>query len=105
MPPIQAKLREKRTAYWIDLLESCAVPCGPINTIDQVFEDAQVKHRGTRRVLHHPTAGSVAVVANPVRMSNHDTTAQKAPPMLGEDTASVLREVLGMDTVEIAKFT
>ncbi len=105
IPPMQAALVGRSTAYWIELLESRAVPCGPINTIDQVFADPQVKHRGTRRVLQHPTAGPVAVVANPVRMTGHDTTAQKAPPMLGEDTATVLRDVLGMSTDEIAKFT
>jgi crotonobetainyl-CoA:carnitine CoA-transferase CaiB-like acyl-CoA transferase len=105
MPPIQAALLKRGTAYWIDLLEARAVPCGPINTIDQVFADSQVKHRGTRRVLQHPTAGPVAVVANPVRMTGHDTTAPKAPPLLGEDTASVLRDVLGMSASEIAKFT
>jgi crotonobetainyl-CoA:carnitine CoA-transferase CaiB-like acyl-CoA transferase len=105
IPPIQAKLREKGTAYWIDLLEQRAVPCGPINTIDQVFADPQVKHRRVRRVLRHPTAGPVAVVANPVRMSNHDTTADKAPPRLGEDTVAVLRDVLGMSAGEIAQVT
>jgi crotonobetainyl-CoA:carnitine CoA-transferase CaiB-like acyl-CoA transferase len=105
MPPIQAALLKQGTARASSRSIQYAVPCGPINTIDQVFADRQIKHRGTRRVLHHPTAGSVAVVANPVRMTGHDTTAQKAPPMLGEDTASVLRDVLGMSASDIAKFT
>ena len=105
IPQIKATLLQRGTSYWIDLLESRAVPCGPINTIDQVFADPQVQHRGVRRVLQHPTAGPVAVVANPVRMTGHDTTAQKAPPLLGEDTEAVLRDVLGMTAAEIAKFT
>ena len=105
IPQIKATLLQRGTSYWIDLLESRAVPCGPINTIDQVFADPQVQHRGVRRVLQHPTAGPVAVVANPVRMTGHDTTAQKAPPLLGEDTETVLRDVLGMTAAEIAKFT
>jgi crotonobetainyl-CoA:carnitine CoA-transferase CaiB-like acyl-CoA transferase len=104
IPLVQAALLKRSTAYWIDLLESRAVPCGPINTIDQVFADRQVQHRGTRRVLQHPTAGPVAVVANPVRMTGHDTTATKAPPLLGEDTAAVLRDVLGMSADEIGMF-
>jgi crotonobetainyl-CoA:carnitine CoA-transferase CaiB-like acyl-CoA transferase len=101
MPLVQTALLNRSAAYWIDLLEAHAVPCGPINTIDQVFDDRQVKHRGMRRVLQHSKVGPVAVVANPVRMTGHDTTAHKAPPLLGEDTASVLRDVLGMSAAEI----
>ena len=102
IPGIKVAMMNRSTATWIELLESRAVPCGPINTIDQVFADPQVQHRGTRRVLVHPTVGPVAVVANPVRMTGHDTTATKAPPLLGEDTTAVLREVLGMLPEEIA---
>jgi crotonobetainyl-CoA:carnitine CoA-transferase CaiB-like acyl-CoA transferase len=105
IPQLKAAILKCTTAAWIALLESRAVPCGPINTIDQVFADPQVQHRHARRVLHHPAAGAVAVVANPVRMTGHDTTASKAPPMLGEDTATVLRDVLGMTPAEIADFT
>jgi formyl-CoA transferase len=78
------------------------VPCGPINTIDQVFEDPQVKARNTRRVLSNDRVGSVAVVANPVRMASHDTTAAKPPPLLGEDTDAVLTDVLGLSANDIA---
>jgi crotonobetainyl-CoA:carnitine CoA-transferase CaiB-like acyl-CoA transferase len=107
IPQLQALIALRSTAAWIGLLEQHAVPCGPINTLDRVFADAQVKHRRVRRVLKHPTIGQVAVVANPVRLTwpdqtVHDTTAQKAPPLLGEDTATVLRDVLGMSPAEIA---
>jgi crotonobetainyl-CoA:carnitine CoA-transferase CaiB-like acyl-CoA transferase len=66
-----------------------------------VFQDPQVKARGMRRTLVHPEAGQLTVVANPVRMASCDTTAQKAPPLLGEDTTTVLREVLGLGAAEI----
>ncbi len=101
--PAMADVIEQRTsADWIALLEARAVPCGPINTIDQVFADPQVTARGMRRVLEHETAGPLAVVANPVRMASHDTTAAKAPPLLGENTQGVLSDVLGLSADAIA---
>jgi crotonobetainyl-CoA:carnitine CoA-transferase CaiB-like acyl-CoA transferase len=54
-------------------------------------------------VLEHPVAGPLPVVGNPVRMHNHDTTAQKAPPLLGEDTAVVLHDVLGLGDAEVRR--
>lgn len=102
IPVIAEVMRERTSAEWIDLLEARAVPCGPINTIDQVFADAQVEARGMRRVLDHPTAGPLAVVANPVRMASHDTTVSQAPPLLGESTDAVLSGLLGLSADEIA---
>ncbi len=54
-----------------------------------------------RRVLQHERIGSLPVVANPVRMASHDTTAQKAPPLLGEDTDAVLSGLLGLSAEQI----
>ena len=93
----------KRSADdWITMFEPLAVPCGPINTIDKVFQDPQVRARNMVRTLNHLEAGPLPVVANPVRMASHDTTAPKAPPLLGEDTDEVLRELLGLKATEIA---
>ncbi len=102
IPAMADVIGQRTTADWIALLEARAVPCGPINTIDQVFADPQVTARGMRRVLEHETAGPLAVVANPVRMASHDTTAAKAPPLLGENTQGVLSDVLGLSADAIA---
>jgi len=101
IPQIAEAIKRRTSAEWIKLLESKAVPCGPINTIDQVFADPQVQARGMRRVLQHERIGSLPVVANPVRMASHDTTAQKAPPLLGEDTDAVLSGLLGLSAEQI----
>ncbi len=101
IPQITAVLKQRTAAEWIALFEPIAVPCGPINTIDQVFQDPQVRARKTLRTLNHLEAGPLPVVANPVRMTSHDTTAAKAPPLLGEDTNEVLSEVLGLSFSEI----
>jgi len=85
----------RSTAEWIAALESEAVPCGPINRIDQVFADPQVIARGLRVDLPHPLAGSVPGVANPIRLSATPVTYRSAPPRLGQDTAEVLADWLG----------
>jgi crotonobetainyl-CoA:carnitine CoA-transferase CaiB-like acyl-CoA transferase len=103
IPEIAARLMKRTTAEWIALLEARNVPCGPINSIDQVFADPQVQARSMKRVLVHETAGPLPVVANPVRMASHDTTAPKPPPLLGEDTDGVLGGLLGLSVVEIAE--
>ena len=102
IPQIAAALATRTADEWIAIFEPLAVPCGPINTIDQVFQDRQVRARNTRRTLDHDEVGPLPVVANPVRMASHDTTAPKAPPLLGEDTEEVLRELLGLSATELA---
>jgi crotonobetainyl-CoA:carnitine CoA-transferase CaiB-like acyl-CoA transferase len=103
IPQMAKALATKTATDWIAIFEPIAVPCGPINTIDQVFQDPQVRARNMRRTLEHGEVGPLPVVANPVRMASHDTTAPKAPPLLGEDTDEVLREVLGLTGKEIAE--
>lgn len=85
-------------AHWLDVLPAANVPACPINTIDQVFEDEQVKARGMAIELDHPLSGKVPGIANPLKFSKTPIAYHKAPPMLGEDTGAVLRRVLGEDS-------
>jgi crotonobetainyl-CoA:carnitine CoA-transferase CaiB-like acyl-CoA transferase len=85
----------KTTAEWIVLLESVAVPCGPINRLDQVFADPQVQARGLRVEVPHPAFGGVPLVANPLRLSASPVAYRLAPPTLGQDTNAVLHDWLG----------
>ena len=98
-------MRTRTTADWIALLEDKAVPCGPINTIAQAFDDPQVRARGLRVDLPR-TAGdgiaSVATVANPMRLSATPVSYRSAPPGLGQHTDEVLRE-LGLSPNAIAE--
>lgn len=72
------------TAHWIAALEAVGVPCGPINTIAEVFADPQVVARALHRTLPHPVAGTVPTVANPLRLSATPITYRTAPPVLGD---------------------
>ena len=89
------------TADWIVAMETAGVPCGPINTLDKVFDDPQVRARGLRIELPHPMAGTVPLVANPIRMSASPVSYRRAPPGLGEHTDEVLDEWLGGERVHV----
>ncbi|HVL75733.1 MAG TPA: CaiB/BaiF CoA-transferase family protein [Noviherbaspirillum sp.] len=100
--PILAEMVQARTKQeWIDALEAAGVPCGPINTLDEVFENPQVVARGMRIELDHPSAGKVPLVRSPMKMSATPTTHEGAPPLLGQHTEEVLCEVLGMSADEV----
>ena len=79
--------------HWVAALETAGVPCGPINTIDEVFADEQVQHRQMRLDLDHPTAGKVPLVASPMMFAESVLELRGHPPLLGEHTAEILAEV------------
>lgn len=89
-------MRTRTTAEWIALLEDKAVPCGPINTVAQAFDDPQVRHRGIARSLPRQAGdgiAQVATVANPMRLSATPVSYRRAPPSLGQHTQEVLHEL------------
>jgi crotonobetainyl-CoA:carnitine CoA-transferase CaiB-like acyl-CoA transferase len=77
------------------------VPAGPINTLDAVFDDPQVRARGMVVDLPHPISGTVPLVANPLRLSETPVTYRSAPPPLGAQTHEVLAEFLDMPAAAI----
>jgi crotonobetainyl-CoA:carnitine CoA-transferase CaiB-like acyl-CoA transferase len=93
--------RTRTTAQWVADLENVGVPCGPINSIDAVFADPQVKAREMQVKLAHPLAGSVPLVANPLRLSATPVSYRTAPPTLGEHTREVLSGRLGLSASAI----
>ncbi len=96
VPQLQAALVAHGTGHWLQVLADVAVPAGAINTLSQVFDDPQVRHRGMRTALPHPGLGEVPGVACPVKMSATPPGSHRAPPMLGEHTRTVLARELGL---------
>jgi crotonobetainyl-CoA:carnitine CoA-transferase CaiB-like acyl-CoA transferase len=91
----------RTTRDWIAALEAAGVPCGPINTLTEVFADPQVVARGMEIRMDHATGTSVPLVANPIRMSATPPEYRRAPPVLGQHTRAVLAERLGLDEAAI----
>lgn len=102
VPLLEEMLKTKTKAEWISQLEAVGVPCGPINNLQEVFANEQVQARQIAIEVPHPTAGSVKLVRNPMRLSATPCDTSKAPPLLGEHTEQVLQEVLGYDAAQIA---
>ena len=100
---IRAVTVTRSTRDWIALLEQHAVPCGPINTVRDVFADPQVRARGMEIRMPHPQAGDVPLVASPIRLSDTPVTYRHAPPQLGQHTDAVLGRILGLsaETLQI----
>ena len=97
-----AALMLTRTMHeWIELLEANNVPCGPINNIDQVFDDPQVRHRGMRMQMQHP-GGPVSLLASPLRFGDTPVRYELPPPLLGQHTDEVLQHLLGLGAEEVA---
>ena len=97
-------LTAKKTAReWLDGLTERGVPCGPVNTLDKVFADPQVLHRGMRVSVPYPGAqgGEVELIGNPIKYSKTPVAYDRPPPHLGEHTEQVLEELLDMDATEI----
>ena len=84
----------------MERLQAAGVPCAPINSIPQVFAEAQVVHRGMLRDLPHSTAGTVKSVVSPLRFVEAPLQFERGPPVLGEHTAEVLG-ALGLDVDDL----
>ncbi|WP_341646249.1 CaiB/BaiF CoA transferase family protein [Thauera sp. SDU_THAU2] len=103
IPMLKKLTVERTTADWVAALEARAVPCGPINSLADVFADPQVLARGLKVTMPHPVAGEVPLVASPMRLSATPVDYRLPPPMLGEHTDEVLATTLGLDAGEIAR--
>jgi crotonobetainyl-CoA:carnitine CoA-transferase CaiB-like acyl-CoA transferase len=102
VPLLAEAMRAKGSADWLAALDAAGVPCGPINALDKVFADPQVRSRGMVVETAHPLAGRVRTIGNPIRYSRTPVEYQGAPPLLGEHNGEVLAGVLGLDAAEIA---
>jgi formyl-CoA transferase len=98
---IGAVTREQPVAYWVELLTTAGIPCGPINSIDRVFTDPQVEHLGIATSVSHPRLGAERVVASPLNLSGVSKAVRSPAPDAGADTEAVLREV-GYGAAELA---
>ncbi|CAN5532777.1 CaiB/BaiF CoA-transferase family protein [soil metagenome] len=94
-------LSKRTTDDWVNVLEKAEVPCGPIYTLDRILGDAQVHALGLIKTMSHPTSGDIRVVGAPFHLSMDDTDPALPPPLLGQHTQAVLKEVLSMSEAQL----
>ncbi len=97
---IQAILETKSAAYWVEALRAEEIPCGPINSAADALNDAHTRARGMIVEIEHPLIGIARSIGNPIHLSATPVTYRRHPPLLGEHTDEVLRE-LGKSTAEL----
>ena len=93
-------MRARPTREWVEKLEALKIGCGPINTLKDVFADPHVIARGMVIEMAHTSGVPVQVIANPVRLSETPADYRTAPPVLGQHTEEILRDLLGMSASE-----
>ena len=100
--PLIAEMMQQRDMHdWIAVLEAANVPCGPINNMQQVFEDPQVQHRGLKVEIPNPGGVPCPTVASPMRFSETPVEYNVPPPRLGQHTQEILQELLGKDSAAV----
>jgi formyl-CoA transferase len=103
VPLLAEMVRSRTRADWIARLEAVGVPCGPINDVAEVFDNEQVRARGVAIEMPHPSAGKVTLVRSPMKLSRTPALAELPPPLLGQHTEDVLRQLLGRSEEDIAR--
>ena len=102
-PILTEAMKAKTTREWVEELEQVGIPCGPVNTIDQVASDPQILAREMIIDVQHPDAGKFKMVNTPFKFSRTPHRAERASPDLGEHTEDVLNQLLGMTRKEISQ--
>jgi formyl-CoA transferase len=103
LPLLQGYFAQETVGQWTDALLAAGLACGPINTVDQVFNDPQVLARQMVQHVTHPTAGTVGMVGFPFKFSQNQPGIDRHPPLHGEHTNEVLSE-LGFTADDIVRF-
>ena len=101
VPLLERVFATRPTAEWIERLWNEGIPAGPINTVDRALEDPGTLARGMVVEMPHPKVGSVRLIGSPMKFSATPVEYRQPPPLLGEHTEEVLRDVLGMPAEEI----
>jgi succinate---hydroxymethylglutarate CoA-transferase len=99
---IEQALTGQLADSWLETLKKVGIPCGKINTVAQALEDPQTQARAMVETIAHPTAGLLKMLGIPMKFSATPTSVRTAPPMLGQHSEEILRDMLGFDAARIA---
>jgi len=99
---LSAVFETRPTDEWVERLAvEAGIPVGPIHSVDEALSNPQIDARGVVGEVEHPTAGTIPTIEHPLNFRNATSGFRSPPPLLGEDTEAVLRE-LGYDDERIA---
>ena len=103
VPILEARMAERTTGEWMEILANAEVPCAPVNRVGQALASPQTAARGMLQKVPHPSGGGpITLVANPVKMEGTEDAPISPPPLLGEHTDEVLRDLLGYEASTLA---
>lgn len=102
VPMLETVMKTRPKADWLSALEAAKVPCGAINSLDEVFADPQVQARGMVTHWQHPLRADLPLVSSPIKLEKTPVRTDRPPPMLGQHTDEVLGELLGVDAARLA---
>jgi crotonobetainyl-CoA:carnitine CoA-transferase CaiB-like acyl-CoA transferase len=101
---LQQRLGQLSVTYVLDLLNDAGVPCGPIYSIPEMFDDPQVRHLRVTASVEHPSRGRVDILRQSVNLSRTPATISRPAPLLGEHTMEILAD-LGYSTADIKRLS
>ncbi len=93
----------QNAGYWLEIFDKVGLPSGPINELDKVFENEQIKSREMQIELPHSIDNKVTLLNSPIKIPTSPTKTHKAPPTLGEHTEEILKEKIGLDQDTVAR--
>ena len=102
-PILKEITQTKKTAEWVALMDKNDIPCGPVNSIDQVVNDPHTAAREMITEVEHSKAGRLKVVNSPLKLSRTPVKIERACPELGEHTEEVLQNLLGFSQEKITE--
>lgn len=103
VPILEAVMKTRSKADWLGALEAAKVPCGAINSLAEVFADPQIEARKMVTEWKHPVKDDLKLVSSPIRMSATPVRTDLPPPLLGQHTDEVLREVLNYSDAQLSE--
>jgi crotonobetainyl-CoA:carnitine CoA-transferase CaiB-like acyl-CoA transferase len=90
---VQALFGTQPVSHWVELLNRSNIPCGPVYTVPEMFEDEQVRHLGVAAPVVRPDGSTIRVISQPVTLERTPATLQSSAPRIGEHSSEILREV------------
>ncbi|SDN71992.1 CaiB/BaiF CoA-transferase family protein [Polaromonas sp. JS666] len=103
VPILEAVMKTRAKADWLAALEAAKVPCGAINNLAEVFADPQIAARGMVTEWQHPVKDDLKLVSSPMRLSATPVRTDLPPPLLGQHTEQVLRELLNYSDAKLSE--